>query len=398
MTDDHSDIHLTVTLKKGRDKPVRMGHPWIFSGAIGKVTGKGAPGDLCKVQSSEGTAMGIGYHNRESAISVRMLCAAGQNFSDDVLNARIETASTHRATVLRADTDSLRLINSEGDFLPGLIVDKVADGLVIQILTAGMERMRAAIVSALNEVCRPTFIFERSDTDARKREGLTPCEGVVSGHVPETVTIVENGLRFAVDVSKGQKTGYFFDQRENRRLLRKFVGGKSVLDCFSYSGGFAANALEGGATRVEVVDISASAIEWAKQNIAHNFTADTRTDFVCTDVFKFLRESPNTYDCIVCDPPKFARHQKDVSRAARGYKDVNLCAMKKLNPGGILFTFSCSSAVDIKLFRQIVFAAAADSGRPIQLLHSLSAGPDHPVNIAHMEGEYLKGLVLRVIN
>ncbi len=397
MTDTGFDIQFTVNLKKGRDKPVRMGHPWVFSGAIWKVTGEGTPGALCRVVSGDGTPLGLGYYNRRSAISVRMLSLTGDSFSAGDLAARIETAVAHRAPILAGKTDSLRLVNSEGDFLPGLIVDRVADGLVVQILTAGMERMRATVVAALAQICRPGFIFERSDTESRKREGLSAADGVLAGTVSEPLTILENGLRFGVDVSQGQKTGFFFDQRENRLLLRHSVAGKSVCDCFSYSGGFAANALMGEATRVDVVDISASAVEWARENVARNFAGDNRTRFVCSDVFRFLRETPDTYDCIVCDPPKFARHQKDVRRAARGYKDINLCAFKKLNPGGILFTFSCSSAVDSKLFRQIIFAAAADSGRQIQLLHTLTAGPDHPINIAHMEGEYLKGLVLRVV-
>ncbi|MBN2529623.1 MAG: class I SAM-dependent rRNA methyltransferase [Deltaproteobacteria bacterium] len=397
MTNSNSSNPLVVVLKKGREKPVRMGNPWIFSGAIANVNRKGRPGDLCQVQQGDGVVLGWGYYNKKSSITVRMLSLLDAPFTTEELHGRIAKAIERRQLILDRHTDSCRLVNSEGDFLPGLIVDKVGNGLVIQVLTWGMERFRNEIISELLACCAPLFIYERSDSEARQKEGLTETEGPLEGEAPRQIEIFENGLSYVVDVTTGQKTGYFFDQRQNRLLLRNYVAGKAVCDCFSYSGGFATNALKADAARVDVVDISSSAVEWAKQNISRNFEGDHRTEFVCADVFRFLRETPKTYDCIICDPPKFAKHQGEVKRAARGYKDINLCAFKKLNKGGILFTFSCSRAVDSKLFRQIVFAAAADSGRQIQLLHTLGAGPDHPVNIAHMEGEYLKGLVLRVV-
>lgn len=393
---DHDTLPVII-LKKGREKPVRTGHPWIFSGSIGQILGKTVPGCLCKVQEISGTVLGYGYYNSNSAISIRMLSNAKCPFSLQLLEKRISDAVARRAFILDEHTDSCRLINSEGDFLPGLIVDKVNRGLVVQLLTYGIEQFRNVIISSLKKYCTPEFIYERSDTDSRKREGLQEQEGALYGSVPPDLEISENGLSFSVDISGGQKTGYFFDQRENRYLLRTYVPGKSVCDCFSYSGGFSVNALYAGASHVELVDISRNAVSCAQKNIGRNMPDIHNVNYTCSDVFRYLRETSTFYDCIICDPPKFAKHAGEVDRAARGYKDINLCALKKLNKDGILFTFSCSQAIDMKLFRQIVFAAATDSGRPIQVLHTLTAGPDHPVNVAHIEGEYLKGLVLRVV-
>jgi 23S rRNA (cytosine1962-C5)-methyltransferase len=397
MTDNDNHPLPVIVLKKGREKPVRMGHPWIFSGSIGQVQGKTVPGCLCKVQDTSGTVLGYGYYNTTSTISVRMLSNAKTPFTSEALQQRISDAIERRRSILNDQTDSCRLINSEGDFIPGLIVDKVNRGLVVQLLTCGIEQFRSIIVASLEKCCSPEFIFERSDTESRKREGLAEQEGLLFGNVPADLAIKENDLYFTVDISGGQKTGYFFDQRINRHLLREYTPGKSVCDCFSYSGGFSVNALYAGASHVDVVDISRNAVSWAKKNIEHNISEPSRANYICSDVFNYLREITTPYDCIICDPPKFAKHPGEVERAARGYKDINLCALKKLNKNGILFTFSCSQAIDMKLFRQIVFSAAADSGRSIQLLHTLTAGPDHPVNIAHIEGEYLKGLVLRVV-
>jgi 23S rRNA (cytosine1962-C5)-methyltransferase len=397
MADTTQNIPAKVLLRKGREKPVRMGHPWIFSGSIEKVEGNTAHGCLCKVVDFSGTVLGYGYYNKNSAISVRMLSSAKVPFDTNVLHQRITNAVKRRQQVLSSATDSCRLINSEGDFIPGLIVDKVSNGLVVQLLTCGIEQFREPIISTLISCCTPEFVFERSDTESRKREGLGEKEGLLFGNAPPLIEIKENDLFFTVDIAGGQKTGYFFDQRNNRHLLREYAAGRSVCDCFSYSGGFSVNALHADATHVDVVDVSQNAISWAKKNIERNSKGPAKADFICADVFSFLREVNTTYDCIICDPPKFAKHPGEIDRAARGYKDINLCAVKKLNKEGVLFTFSCSQAIDMKLFRQIVFAAAADSGRQIQLLHTLTAGADHPVNIAHIEGEYLKGLVLRVV-
>lgn len=388
---------LNVYLKKSRDKPVKNGHPWIFSGSIDRVEGEGTPGEACRIIAADGAVLGHGYYNKKSAITVRMLTAGDRSFSSAVLGERIARAVLARQPLLASEeTDSCRLVNAEGDFLPGLVVDRYGDGLCIQILTAGMERMRADILSALEAVCAPRFVFERSDTESSGREGLTPREGLAIGVLPESIVIRENGVAIPVDTRAGQKTGYFFDQRENRRMARAYAAGRRCLDCFAYSGGFTANLLAGGADSVVAVDNSRMALEWCARTVALCANGPSRTATVRDDAFEYLRSIADPFDLVVLDPPKFAKHPGDVERAARGYKDINLAAMKKIAPGGVLFTFSCSSAIDARLFRQIVFSACADARRSAQILHLLSAGSDHPVNLSHPEGEYLKGIVLRL--
>lgn len=390
---------LKVYLKKGREKPILNGHPWIFSGAIEKVHGEaeGTAGEPCEVIGAGGAVLGHGYYNAKSSITVRMLTRGNSPFTPEVLQERLERAIASRAPLLAGGaTDSCRLVNAEGDFLPGLIVDRFAGGLSVQICTAGMERMRSGIIAALSRLCAPAFIFERSDTEAREREGLPEHDGLVAGALPEQCIVRENGLRFSVDIAGGQKTGFYFDQRENRLKARAYANGKACLDCFSYSGAFCCNMLAAGAKAVTSVDSAKSAARWCEQTIQLNGFDASRCRHICADVFDFLRESEERYECIVLDPPKFAKHPFEVPKASRGYKDINLCAIKKVRPGGIIMTFSCSNAVDPRLFRQIVFAAAADSGREVQLLSVCAAGPDHPVNLAHPEGEYLKGLVLKI--
>jgi 23S rRNA (cytosine1962-C5)-methyltransferase len=386
---------LKIILKKNREKPVRQRHPWIFSGAIDKVEGSIERGCPCGVYASGGEYLGEGYCNPDSSIAVRILVFGKGTFDDNLFIERIKTALAARNTILDERTTVCRLVNSEGDFLPGLIVDRYGPGLCIQILTAGMERHRTVIVKALVEFCQPAFVYERSDADARQQEGLEAAEGCLYGVLPGPILIAENGLKFEVDLAQGQKTGFYSDQRVNRALLSSYAANRSVCDCFCYTGGFTCNALAGGARSVMAVDASGPAIETARRNAGLNGFAPDRCSFQIADVFGFLRDPGRTFDCIVLDPPKFARHQADVEKAARGYKDINLLAMRNLAPGGLLFTFSCSQAIDRKLFRQIVFAAATDSGRSAAVLHTLSQPADHPVNIAHLEGEYLKGVVVR---
>jgi 23S rRNA (cytosine1962-C5)-methyltransferase len=415
---------VNIRLKPGKDKPVRNGHPWIFSGAVAKVEGIVDLRDrLCTVYSVDGERLGVGYYNDKSTIRVRMLSADTTvdtnvntttrptlpplTFTAKDLHSRIRQSIDMRKRngVLidnaNSVTDSCRLVNSEGDFLPGLIVDKYGPGVCIQIGTAGMECWRDAIVDALSDIINPTFIYERSDTASREREGLPSSEGLIAGTLPETLAITENGVKYKADLRAGQKTGFFFDQRENRALLRRYAAGRNVCDCFSYSGGFAINAALGGAASVVAVDSSEDAGACLSENALLNDVSD-KVKFQKSDAFTFLRQLRSggsddmSIDLLILDPPKFANHPSEVDRAARGYKEINLAALRALAPGGLLFTFSCSGAVDPHLFRQIVFGAAADARRGVQILHVLTAGPDHPVNIAHLEGEYLKGLVLRV--
>ena len=411
---------MNIRLKPGKDKPVRNGHPWIFSGAVAKVEGDVDPRDrLCAVYNAGGERLGIGYYNDKSTIRVRMLSVDTAvnttkstlpqlTFTAKDIHSRIRQSIDARKTngVLTTNAnggaDSCRLVNSEGDFLPGLIVDKYGPGLCVQIGTAGMECWRGAIVDALSDVVNPAFIYERSDTSSREREGLPLSEGLIAGTLPEPLAITENGVKYKADLRAGQKTGFFFDQRENRALLRRYSAGRNVCDCFSYSGGFAINAALGGASSVIAVDSSEDAGNCLSENARLNDASDV-VKFFKSDAFTFLRQlrsdggdAAAPIDLLILDPPKFANHPSEVDRASRGYKEINLAALRALAPGGVLFTFSCSGAVNPYLFRQIVFGAAADARRNVQILHVLSAGPDHPVNIAHLEGEYLKGLVLRV--
>ena len=396
---------VSIYLKKGRDKPVRTGHPWIFSGAIARVEGADAglgagaapAGEACTVLSNSNEVLGTGYYNPASSICVRMLSSGKAPFSVNDLKLRIDRACELRKPLLEnPTTNAYRLVNSEGDFLPGLIVDRYGEGLCVQVLTAGMERLRDEFVPYLQSTLLPSYIYERSDTDARTREGLGPKEGLLSGDMPESPVVMENGLRFYVDLAQGQKTGLFLDQRCNRKLLGTYAKNAAVCDCFAYTGGFTVSALTAGARSVHAIDISKSALDCAKKNVTLNALPLVNEQFIAADVFTYLRETSEEFDLIVLDPPKFARHPGEVPKAARGYKDINLQAFKKAARDAIIFTFSCSNAVDVTLFRQIVFSAAADSGRNVQVLHMLGAGPDHPVNIAHHEGDYLKGLVLRV--
>jgi 23S rRNA (cytosine1962-C5)-methyltransferase len=388
---------LRIHLKKGREKPVKNGHPWIFSGAVDSIEGNAESGETCLVISGAGETIGTGYYNSASSICVRMLARGQRPFTESDLLRRIDRAVELRASICGARaTTALRLVNAEGDFLPGLIVDKYDDGLCVQVMTSGMERRRSSIFSHLEKKLVPRFIYERSEADSREREGLEPRSALVCGDLPETLTIKENGLVFAVDIAHGQKTGFFFDQRDNRRLAGTYAAGAAVCDCFAYSGAFTVYALTAGARYVHMVDVSRSALEMARRNIALNGFVFNEGNSIVEDAFSYLRRIETVYDMIIVDPPKFARHAGEVSRAARGYKDINLLAFKRTAPSGIVFTFSCSGAIDHRLFKQIVFSAAADSGREAQLLHILGAGPDHPVNIGHPEGDYLKGLVMRV--
>jgi 23S rRNA (cytosine1962-C5)-methyltransferase len=389
---------IKIKLKKGRDKPVRNGHPWVFSGAIDSVEGSAEPGEPCIVLSSHGEVVGTGYYNPHSSICIRMLSVGTRAFTEGDLIGRIDRAVGLRAGIRGAgDTTAFRLVNAEGDFLPGLIVDNYGEGLCVQVLTAGMERLTAPIFSHLEQTLRPRFIYERSDSEAREREGLDRKNGLVFGVSPDEITFRENGHTFAIDIAHGQKTGFFLDQRENRRMAGDYAKGAAVCDCFAYSGGFTVYALARGARFVHTIDQSERALETARRNLDLNGLHMDPSHFFPEDVFSYLRRTESVYDLIILDPPKFAKHPGEVARAARGYKDINLLAIKKTAPAGVVFTFSCSGAIDPRLFRQIVFSAAADSGREVQVLNTLCAGADHPVNIGHPEGDYLKGLVLRVM-
>jgi 23S rRNA (cytosine1962-C5)-methyltransferase len=385
-----------IILKKGKEKPVLRGNPWVFSGAIASCEGIGGPGEMCTVSAADGGVIGHGYYNPHSSIAVRMLTAGAAPFDRKELHRRLTESVARRQGILDAGTNACRLVNSEGDFLPGLIIDLYGGVVCLQILTAGMERFRKDIGDIIGHIIRPSAVYERSDGGGRNREGLEKRNCLVMGTIPSPLHILENGLRFAVDLEKSQKTGLFLDQRENRQLVRRYAAGRRVADCFGYTGAFSVYALAGGALSAATIDSSAHALEQARGNVRLNGFDESRHECIEADVFSFLRQTSEPYSLIVLDPPKFAKSDRDVHRACRGYKDITLAALRLAGPDAVIFTFSCSQAIDAKLFRQVVFAASADSGRRIQLLHVLSQPPDHPVNIAHKEGEYLKGLVVRV--
>ncbi len=383
-------------LRPGREKPVLGGHPWIFSGSLERVEGYAAPGDPCDVLAADGTRLGFGYLNAQSQIVCRLVSR------DTPPGPRLWAARLAAAVAARgalgleaAGTDAYRLVNSEGDFLPGLIVDRFGPGLVVQFLSAGMERWRAVLLDLLQAQLAPAFVFERSDSPLRREEGLSPAVGLVAGDLPEPLVVHEAGLEFVVDVAKGHKTGFYLDQRENRRLAGRLARGVPVLNCFCYSGGFSLHAAAGGGGPVVSVDLSREAVDLARANLERNGFAEAAAGCLRADVFQHLRADKRAWGLIVLDPPKFARRDGEVADAVRGYRDINRLAFERLAPGGHLLTFSCSQAVSLLVFQQAVFEAAREAGVEAQVLGRLGAGPDHPFNACHREGEYLKGLWVR---
>jgi len=396
-----------VLLKRGREKPVLNRHPWIFSGAIKRIEGEVADGDVVTVADYQGLFLARGYLNRRSQITVRLLTwDEGEVIGGDFWRRRLERAFASRralaedpSTKARLST-AYRLVNAESDLLPGLIVDRYGDYLVVQFLTLGIERWKAELVGLMDDLLKPRGIYERSDVEVRKKEGLAQVTGLLHGkEPPDLVEITENGHRFLVDIKKGHKTGFYLDQRENRQRLTRYCRGKEVLNCFAYTGAFAVYAAAAGAGRITNVESSAEALELARRNVALNGFADRDDEYVEGDVFQVLRayrDQGRTFDLIILDPPKFAYSQHQVESACRGYKDINLLAMHIIAPGGILFTFSCSGRVNPDLFQKVLFGASVDAGRDVQIIEKLSQASDHPILLTFPESEYLKGLVCRV--
>ena len=387
----------TLVLKPGKEKPVQKGHPWIFSGAVARREGIFEPGKTVAVRSADGMPLGVGFYNPGSDIVVRLFSRQidtpiGPAFWRD----RIRRAIRLRAGCVPAGTTAYRLINAEGDFLPGLVVDRYGDILAVAIGTLGMETIRSTVVDCLVEAIGATGVWERSTGRARRREGLEERTGLLRGSVPERIPVEENGCRFVVNVQKGQKTGFFLDQRPNREIVRTLSHGAVVLNGFAYTGGFSVYAAAGGAKRVVSVDSSSDAASLAVENLVLNgFSVDTHP-VRTADMFRFLRETADVYDVVVLDPPSLAKSPSEVARAARAYKDANLHAMRRIRDGGLLMTFSCSNFISAELFAKVVQGAAVDAGKTAQVLSVLQPGPDHPTDLAHPEGRYLKGLLLRV--
>lgn len=392
------DPMLQVYLKKGRELPILRGHPWIFSGAIGRSEGDQAPG-IADVLDSQGTWLARGLYNPKSQIRVRLLTWREETIGGDFFARRLRQACAFRQHHLSAVTSAYRIVNGEGDFLPGLIVDRYGGFLVCQFYSAGMALFRGEIVNALSDLEGIEGIFERSEGRIGDEEGLAPSAGVLRGDAPPpTVEISENGRKFLVDVRHGQKTGFFLDQRDNRAFLAPLALDRSVLNIFAYTGSFSVYAFAGGAKEIVSFDSSQAALELAERNLEINGFAGAPGELLKGDAFAYLKEIDKTFDLIVLDPPSLAHKRSDVDPAAGGYKFLNLHALRHLNPGGILLTFSCSQHISIDLFQKIVFGAAVDSGRKIAVLKRLGQPIDHPVSLHHPEGEYLKGLALHALD
>lgn len=388
-----------VTLVRGREKPVLAGHPWVFSGAVKKVEPQAAPaGAACDILAHDGSWLAAGYVNTASQIICRVASRnPGESWDENLLAERLDQALALRKRILPSGTDCIRLVNSEGDSLPGIVVDRYGAGLVAELNTAGAVSLREALTRLLVERLRPDFIFENSTGPLRAEEGLAEEKGPLLGESPGTVTVSENGHRFRVDPSGGQKTGFFIDQRDNRSLAARWMqpGGRA-LNLFCYTGAFSVYLASAGAASVTGVDSSAPALEAAAENLRLNGLNPETHKLLRADAFEYMRTDSGPYSLIVCDPPPLARRSSHIERASRAYKDINRLALGALAPGGVLFTFSCSGHIDSRLFRQIMFAAAMEAGRQARVLAVLGAGADHPFSIYHPEGEYLKGLLIQV--
>ncbi len=387
-----------VVLKPGRDKSLRHRHPWVFSGAIERVEGDPGIGETVEISGHDGAFLAWAAYSPQSQIRARAWSFEQRERIDEAfLRRRLEAALARRAA-LRPGSDAMRLVHAESDGLPGLVADRYADVIVLQLLSAGAERWREFWARALAELTGARAVHERSDVEVRALEGLEPRTGPLLGDPPALVRIVEDGIAYEVDIARGQKTGFYLDQRENRALAGSIADGAEALNAFCYTGGFTLAMLKGGARQVTSVDTSEDALELARRNLALNRFDAARAEWVAADVFahlRRLRDQGRRYGLIVLDPPKFAPTEKHVPKAARAYKDINLWAMKLLAPAGHLLTFSCSGAVDADLFQKIVAGAAADARVDLRILRRLSAAPDHPVSIHFPEGEYLKGLWLQ---
>jgi 23S rRNA (cytosine1962-C5)-methyltransferase len=399
-------IMTQLLLKPGRERSLFRRHPWIFEGAVDHLEGRARPGDTVDVIAANGACVARAAWSPQSQIRARVWSFDPHEIVDDAFFKRRVAAAVERRLSMPqlAGQEGMRLLHGESDGLPGVIADRYGDTICLQLTAAGSDKWRKAIVGALVKATGVARIYERSDSDVRKLEGLEPVTGWVHGEAPDIpLSIDENGVRLGVDVVAGHKTGFYLDQRDNRLLTRALAKDKSVLNCFCYTGGFSLQALAGGAASVLSIDSSGPALAGARANMALNAAnplfETSRAEWLEGDVFEALRtfrKEGRTFDLIVLDPPKFAPSAAHAERAARAYKDINLHGFRLLNPGGYLLTYSCSGGIGLELFQKIVAGAAVDAGRDARILQRLSAGPDHPVALHFPEGEYLKGLLVQV--
>lgn len=392
---------IDVLLKKGKEKAVLQRHPWVFSGAIERVNGKPANGDIVRLTNIKGDFMAYGFYNDQSRVALRLLeWEEGVIVDDNWFRNKVVIAVAGRSNLLNSSTNACRLIFSESDYLPGLIVDKYADHLAVQVLTSGIEKVMPVIIEELQRLLKPVSIFDKSDASSRLHEGLETTNIVLAGaEPPESVEVKENDIIYNINIAEGQKSGFYCDQRDNRKILASYAKDKKVLDCFCYTGGFTLNSLHNGASSVTSVDSSALAIETLKENIRLNNLDEKKHTAIQSDVNKQLRvfrEGGELFDVIVLDPPKYAPSRSALVRASRAYKDLNRLAMLLLNNGGLLATYSCSGAMNMETFKQVIAWAALDAGKQVQFIYQFCQPEDHPVRSSFPEGEYLKGLLCRV--
>jgi 23S rRNA (cytosine1962-C5)-methyltransferase len=382
------DNRKRLVLKRGRERAVANRHPWIFDGAIARESG---PDDaaVADLVDERGELLASGFHSKHSQIRLRAL-TFGEELNAETIRSRILRAIARRT--FAGDTNAFRVLNAEGDDLSGLVIDRYDDVVVIEIANAGVEKLKALIVETIQEALAPRVVFFKNDIPARKIERLSQ-ENEWSGAGEPAAKIRESDLSFVVEPAVGQKTGFFLDQRENRRMTRSIASGNRVLNLFSYSGAFGVYAAAGGAAGVMNVDVSEKAIALARTNHELNGFA---AEYVAADAFDWIRKTTDRFDVVICDPPAFAKSRGDIDRAARGYKDINLQSLRHVAPGGMLMTFSCSGHMSLDLFQKVIFSAAADAGRRASIVRRLTAGPDHPVSLYCPEGEYLKGFLLAV--
>jgi 23S rRNA (cytosine1962-C5)-methyltransferase len=388
---------IDVILKQGRDRSIKRRHPWVLSGAVAEVRGDALPGADARVRTAAGETLGYGHYSPKSSIRVRLLTFGKEEPAETWLSLRIAAAVRARERdPLLIGTSAIRLVNSEGDGLPGLIADRYGDVVVVKLTSAGMEARRDGIADALQRATGAATGFERADPASARREGVAARDGLLWGSAPpERVTIREATCHFDIDVQHGQKTGFYLDQRDARALAARLGSGRDVLDLFCYTGGFATACARAGAASVVGVDSSADAIEQARAHLAAN-ASDTHSEFVRADAFNWIRETESDYDLVIVDPPPLARRRGDVNKATRAYKDLLIHALRRTRKGGWVLCFACSHHVGADLFRKVAFGASIDAPRAVQVVRELGAPSDHPVSLDHPEGHYLSGLLLRI--
>lgn len=388
-----------IELKPGKEQSLLRFHPWIFSGAIRKINGNPIEGDVVEVEDSSGNFIALG-HYQPSSITVRVISFTKVDINKDFWRKKIVNAILLRKTLGlfgNKDTNTFRLIHGEGDNMPGLIVDIYGSTAVMQCHSVGMYHIRQIIAELIIEQFEGTItsVYDKSTGTLPFKAPISPVDGYIVGNTFAD-TLFEYGNRFEISWVEGQKTGFFIDQRENRLLLQQYAQGKTVLNTFGYTGGFSVYAIKGGASKTITVDSSQKAIDLTNKNVEINFGDIQNHEAICADVFEYLRTSTEKFDIIILDPPAFAKHNEALRNALQAYKRLNAAAIRKLNPGGLLFTFSCSQVVNKENFRNAVFSGCAITGRQVKILHQLTQPADHPINIYHPEGEYLKGLVLQI--